>query len=180
MHALKIGSPYISKTKNPHNLELLKECQGRLKLFLDSPLMISDLCCTLNKKRPSKQFTKKSGKHPIIATLATESYLRMQQYLKRGCNAFEGEIKSTPIGFWSKNDILWYIAQKELSIADCYKAKIIVRPLLNYKICRLCGATQTGCLYCGFGKGIEYAKKVLIAKCPEYVSQHQSEFNELH
>lgn len=180
MDAMKRGLNYAKNTKNPHNLELMEECRGRLKLFLEAPLMISDKCCTLSKKRPSAEFTKKTGKYPILATLATESYLRMQQYLKRGCNAFEGEIKSTPLGFWNKKDILWYIAQNDLKIADCYKAKISVYPLLGYKTCKLFGVERTGCLYCGFGKGIEFAKKVLKAKCPEYVAEHLQEFNDLH
>lgn len=180
MDALKRNCAYIQNTKNEQNLKLIEECKGRLKLFLDSPLRISDKCCLLNKEIPSKRFTKETGKYPILATLAVESYLRMQQYLKRGCNAFEGKIQSTPIGFWKNSDILWYIAQNDLKIADCYKAKITTHKLLGYKTCRLTGKTQTGCEYCGFGKGVEFAKKVLLAKCPEYVEVHRAEFDALH
>lgn len=104
----------------------------------------------------------------------------MQQYMKRGCNAFEGKVQSTPMGFWSQKDILYYIANYDLKIADCYKPKITTHSLLGHKTCELCGKTQTGCLYCGFGKGIEFAKKVLKAKCPDYVKEHQREFDNLH
>lgn len=178
--AIQRGLPYIEKTKNENNRKLIEEATGRLGIFTRSPLRISDKCCTISKKNPSKEFTKKTGKEPIVATLAVESYLRMQQYLKRGCNAFEGKIQSTPIAFWKKDEILQYVADNDIKLADCYGAKITNYPLLGHKKCTLCGKQQTGCLYCGFGKGVEYAKKILKAKCPEYVKEHQEEFDNCH
>lgn len=160
--------------------ERLKMIKEKYALFVDSPLRISDGCCNELKKKPSVQFQKRTGKKPIIATLAVESFLRMQAYLRRGaCNTFEGKIQSTPIAFWSKADILWYIAEKNLKIADCYGAKIVTHRLLGNRTCRLCGVDQTGCVFCGFGKGIGYAKRVLKAKYPEYVREHQEEFDAL-
>ena len=160
--------------------ERLKMIKERYSLFINSPLRISDGCCNELKKKPSVKFQKESGKKPIIATLAVESFLRMQSYLRRGaCNTFEGKVQSTPIAFWSKADILWYIAEKQLKIADCYKAKITTYKLLGNKTCELLGLDQTGCMFCGFGKGLDYAKRVLKSKCPEYVRQHQQEFDAL-
>ena len=160
--------------------ERLEKVKERYSLFINSPLHISDGCCNELKKKPSIKFQRETGKYPILATLAVESFLRMQAYLRRGaCNSFEGKIQSTPIAFWSKQDILWYIAQKNLKIADCYGAKITTHGLLNSKTCELCGVEQTGCMFCGFGKGIDYAKRVLKSKCPEYVKEHQEEFDSL-
>jgi 3'-phosphoadenosine 5'-phosphosulfate sulfotransferase (PAPS reductase)/FAD synthetase len=149
-----------------------------LELFVNSPLKISDKCCDWLKKYPCKRYTKRTGLHPIIATLAVDSTLRFAKYLEQGCNVFSGKIKSTPMGFWSKKDVLQYIADHDLKIAKCYKADIYA-DLTGYKHCELHGVTQTGCMFCGFGKGMAFAKKILQSNCPDYVKLHQKEFDEL-
>lgn len=181
IHAIRHGAKYIDgEHRSQRNNALIQEIKSKYSLFINSPLEISDMCCTYVKKNPSKHFTKETGKYPVLATLAVESFLRMQQYKRRGCNAFEGKVQSTPIGFWKQSDILWYIANYDVEIARCYAPKITKYPLLGYKTCTLTGKDRTGCLYCGFGKGIEFAKKILKAKCPEYVKEHQEEFDALH
>ena len=41
------------------------------------------------------------------ATMAAESNLRKQEYLKHGCNAFDTKRpSSTPMGFWTEQDVL--------------------------------------------------------------------------
>lgn len=178
--AIRRGAAYISgEGRSERNKQLIDQVKNKYKLFIDSPLEISDACCNYVKKKPSEEFTKQTGKYPVLATLAVESFLRIQQYKRRGCNAFEGKIQSTPIGFWKPSDVLWYIANYGVEIASCYAPKIVTYPLLGYKTCTLTGKDRTGCLYCGFGKGIQFAKKVLKAKCPEYVKEHQEEFDAL-
>ncbi len=52
------------------------------------------------KKTLAKKFEKESGLKPFIATMAAESNLRKQEYLKKGCNSFESKRPaSTPLGF---------------------------------------------------------------------------------
>lgn len=148
------------------------------QLFINAPLKISDYCCDEIKKKVSTDFTKRTGKHPIVGTLAVDSPNRYRAYLAIGCNSFEqGNIKSTPMGFWSKRDVLDYIAQHELQIAKCYKAKIIYGLLPEFNKCELHGVKQTGCMTCGFGKGRLFAVKIIKAKCPEYYAEHESEFD---
>ena len=155
----------VAYTKNPNakRCEQVKQIKQRYADFINSPLRISDKCCDELKKNPSKSFVKETGKYPIIATLAVESRNRMMSYLNHGCNIFEGGyIKSTPMGMWSMKNVLEYIALKNLKIADCYKAEI------KDGVCKLHGCRQTGCMFCGFGKGMDYAYRILKAKCPEY------------
>ncbi len=79
------------------------------KFLLDAPFRISHKCCDVMKKKPAKQYEKETGRKPIIATLAEESKLRLQKWLKHGCNAFDlKRPMSTPISFWTENDILEY------------------------------------------------------------------------
>lgn len=47
---------------------------------------VSHYCCEVMKKRPAKEFEKQSGKKPILATMASESLVREQQWLRSGCN----------------------------------------------------------------------------------------------
>jgi 3'-phosphoadenosine 5'-phosphosulfate sulfotransferase (PAPS reductase)/FAD synthetase len=163
------GVPYTSKPKpNSTTEKMLKEIKERYADFINSPLRINDKCCDELKKKPSHEFTKRTGKHPIIATLAVESQPRMGAYLRRGCNSFTGKnIKSTPLGIWSKKNILEFIASRNLQIADCYRAEI------SNGICKLHGCAQTGCMFCGFGKGMDFAYKILKAKFPAYYATLQ-------
>jgi len=154
------GVPY---TKDPNCARRAEVDKIKLVYadFIKSPLRISDKCCDELKKKPSHGFVKRTGKRPIIATLAVESKFRMISYLKHGCSIFEGRnIKSTPMGMWSKKNILEFIASRNMKIADCYK--------FCHKEKKCKGKDQTGCMFCGFGKGIEYAYGVLKAKHPEY------------
>lgn len=62
---------------------------------------------------------------PIVATMAEESNLRLQKWLKHGCNAFDlKRPMSAPMSFWSENDVLEYLFKYELDYAECY-GKII-------------------------------------------------------
>lgn len=58
------------------------------KFLLDAPFKISNQCCNVMKKGPAHKFYKDTGKTPIIATMAEESRLRTQQYIKQGCTIF--------------------------------------------------------------------------------------------
>lgn len=118
------------------------------KFLLDAPFKISDKCCTVMKKRPVHKYYKSSGKAPIIGTMAEESQLRRQQYIKNGCNAFNNKIPtSTPIAFWTEQDILEYIDTYKIPIASVYGEVMKDNKNKYYTT----GCQRTGCMFCGYG-----------------------------
>jgi len=155
---------------------LLRNING-MRFVADSPLPISDKCCYHLKKKLSKQYEKKSGLKPIVGVLAKDSQIRYIAFLKQGCNVFEKDAKSTPIGFWSKQNILEYIEENSLKIADCYKQKTVIKNGIKKTI--LTGVENTGCCKCGFGKGLEYALRLLSKKCFDYVMDNYEEYERL-
>lgn len=117
--------------------------------LLESNIPISAECCTIMKKNPAKNFEKETGMHPIIGTLTEESLLREKEYLKRehGCNSFNGDRPSClPLSFWTEQDILRYIKEKNLPIASPYGEIIEEDGKLKCS-----GVDRTGCCYCLFG-----------------------------
>ena len=73
------------------------------------------------KKNPAHEYYKKSGRVPIIGTMASECRLRSQQYLKQGCNGFDNKIPtSTPIAFWTEQDVLKYVKVFGIPYASVY------------------------------------------------------------
>lgn len=104
--------------------------------LVDAPFKISEKCCDVMKKNPAKEFSKKSGKAPFIGTMAEESLLRQQLWMQQGCNMFYGDSpKSTPLAFWTEEDIWLYLKTRKLSYAKIYDK----------------GAKRTGCVFCLFG-----------------------------
>ena len=104
-----------SPDRSNYNLE-------RYKPLLNDPFLISNECCGIMKKKPLKQIKK----YPIIGTMAEESKVREQGWLKTGCNSFNKKIMSRPLSFWTKQDILEYIKANNLDIASCYGEVIAV------------------------------------------------------
>lgn len=130
------------------------------------PFLIGDVCCSIMKKRPFHAYAKENHKVPMIATLAEESMLRTQSWLKNGCNAFESkDPKSQPLSFWLEQDILQYIKDNNITIADIY-GDIIYKDkngnCYDNTLCGHCGklacsgVARTGCAFCGFGAGNEH------------------------
>ena len=62
--------------------------------LLESGFPISDKCCDFIKKKPLKEYQKETGMLPYIGTMAVDSSLRKQQYLKYGCNSFDLNINN--------------------------------------------------------------------------------------
>lgn len=126
----------------------LKKSHNRTKwkFLLDAPFKISNQCCNIMKKRPSHKFYKDTGKTPIVGTMAEESDLRTSQYLKNGCNGFNLKIPtSTPIAFWTEQDILEYIDTYKIPIASVYGD--VIKTDKYYAT----GCQRTGCMFCGYG-----------------------------
>ena len=142
---------------NPKTGEKSKFNCDKWKFMLDAPFKVSDECCKVMKKKPAKQFEKKSGKKAIIGTMACESRIRYQAWLKYGCNSFEkNRCSSNPISFWTEQDILEYILKYDLTIPSVYgeiieTGRIIERMDGQHKELRTTKMQRTGCMFCGFG-----------------------------
>lgn len=117
--------------------------------LIDAPFKISDRCCYYLKEQPVKHYEKESGNHPILALMAYESQRRERAYIENGgCNAFNNNRPiSTPMGFWTENDVLQYIVENNIKIPDVY-GDIIKDDKGKYITT---GEKRTGCMYCPFG-----------------------------
>jgi 3''-phosphoadenosine 5''-phosphosulfate sulfotransferase (PAPS reductase)/FAD synthetase and related enzymes len=121
--------------------------------MLEAPFLISDSCCYFMKKKPFRKFEKeRNNAKPFIGILTGESRLRQTKYLQGGgCNAFSNKRQiSTPLGFWTEQDILQYIKQFNLKIADCYGDIIESGEQLKTTKC-----DRTGCMFCLYGCHLE-------------------------
>ena len=73
------------------------------------------------KKSPVHTYMSRTGRHPMLATMATESKLRTSDWLRNGCNGFNMKRpRSTPMSFWTEQDVLLYIYQRHIQIASVY------------------------------------------------------------
>ena len=121
------------------------------------PFNISHYCCSIMKKQPMKKYAHSTGRMPFIGTLADESRMRKQAWIRHGCNAFESKAPSSqPLSFWTKQDILHFIKLSDLPIADVYGNIVYENgssePLQDvYEPLHCTGCDRTGCVYCGFG-----------------------------
>lgn len=136
--------------------------QGRFKLskkwhyLINAPFKVSHRCCLVMKKEPAKRYEHETGRVPFIGTLAEESTLRQQSYLKTGCNAFDSKRpNSTPLGFWREQDILEYIYINKLPINKAYGEVVYTKDLLDGKTYSTTKCDRTGCIYYGFGVHLE-------------------------
>jgi 3'-phosphoadenosine 5'-phosphosulfate sulfotransferase (PAPS reductase)/FAD synthetase len=104
--------------------------------LVDAPFKISSICCNKLKKYPAHQYDLETGRKPYIAVLAEESGMREREYLKHGCNAFNGyKVASTPLAFWTEKDIWEYIHTYDVPYSKIYD--------MGYK--------RTGCIFCMYG-----------------------------
>lgn len=135
----------------------------KYKPLLDMDFGISNKCCDVMKKKPAKEFEKKTGKKAILGTMADESVFREKSWLKTGCNAFEGERPlSQPMSFWTEQDVFKYIKQNNLPIASVYGQVVYSSSPEQMRIeefiedceadkLQTTGCSRTGCIFCGFG-----------------------------
>ena len=125
---------------------------SKWKFLLDAPFKISNKCCNIMKKNPSHNYYKETGRCPIIGTMTEESALRRSQYLRQGCNGFNNKIPtSTPIAFWTEQDVLEYIDTYKIPYCSVYGE---IKKDTNGKY-YTAGCSRTGCMFCGFGCHLE-------------------------
>ena len=133
----------------------------RYNFMLQAPFEINSRCCNIFKKNPSHKYERRTGRHKITGQLACESQLRMQKWLINGCNAFDIEYPcSNPLSFWTEQDVLKYIYEKNLPIASIYGevVKEASQPDLFGNVdetFKTTGVDRTGCVFCGFGLQLE-------------------------
>lgn len=140
IHSIRINPNTIKSQKalgiiNKDSIFCLTD---KWKYLIQEKYETSNKCCDILKKRPAHQYQRRTGRNPIIATMAEESILRERTYLKNGgCNVFrENDIStSLPLSIWTEKDIWEYIEKYNVKIADIYRK----------------GAKRTGCMGCGFG-----------------------------
>ena len=138
------------------------------RFMLDAPFDVSHHCCGVMKKRPAQKYTRQTGRKQIVGTLANESRLRHQQWLRQGCNAFEAKKPSSqPLSFWTEQDILHYIKKYDVPYCSVY-GNIVVDfkdnvpndqiNIIDYigdyhpdDQLRTTGCNRTGCIFCMFG-----------------------------
>lgn len=134
------------------------------KFLLDAPYDFSAKCCDVMKKKPAKTYEKETDRKPILATMASESFLRQTNWLRHGCNAYGNERPtSQPMSFWTEQDVLEYIVKFNLPICSVYGKVIVTNldELLDEELSladkkrgfylKTTGCQRTGCMFCGYG-----------------------------
>ena len=144
--------------------------KSRYLFMLEAPFEVSNMCCKVMKKAPVKKFARQTGRKPITAQMACESKLREAQWLRTGCNAFESkEPISNPMSFWTEQDVLWYIRENNLPIAEVYGdivtedeaegqmtlADFGILSEENKRCLKTTGCDRTGCMFCAYGLHLE-------------------------
>lgn len=120
---------------------------NKYRELIYAPFEVSEKCCDKFKKKPLKMYEKQNNKYPITAELAEESRLREKEYLKHGCiNISNSRTKCTPLGFWTKQDILECIKTYNIPISKLYGGVIEENGILRFS-----DEQRTGCNICGFG-----------------------------
>lgn len=164
----KYGYPIISKEqscaiyeiRNTKSEYLKKKRLGtgighlanKWRPLINSDFKISNQCCSVMKKIPAKKFERKSGLKPMIATMASESSLRMQKYFQGNCNAFSAKHPiSKPLSFWNEQDILRYIVENNLEISSVYGG---IEQTVDGRYYTT-GRDRTGCMFCMYGVHLE-------------------------
>lgn len=164
------GYPLISKEQAQYiyeyrrsNSEKLKALRlngdekGRFKIakkwipVLSTDVKISHKCCTYLKKEPAKRYERETGRKPIVATMAQESTLRYNQWIRHGCNVLDsGRAVSKPLSIWTEQDVLRYAHENKIELAPVYGD--IVFDGIEFSTT---GLPRTGCIACGFGVQLE-------------------------
>ena len=122
--------------------------------LIESDVKISDKCCDHLKKQPLDTYAKESGKKPMTGMMAAEGGMRSRL---TQCNSFDGKsAKSSPMLFWTEQDITDYIAYRNLEICEVYFEREVVQK--DGRIAIVPPEKRTGCMFCLFGVHMEKEK----------------------
>lgn len=121
------------------------------KYLVDAPFDISELCCDITKKQPFYAYNKETGRVPYVGITQDEGFRRQREYNRTGCNVYDAKHpKSQPLGFWTRQDVLRYIAQNNLNICSIYGTVMYCNGIF-----RNTGVYRSGCVYCCMGVQLE-------------------------
>lgn len=136
-------------------------CDNR-GFLLDAPFLVSSECCRIMKKNTAHRYEGTAKEKPIVATMADEGRQRFQKWLATGCNAFDSKRPmGKPMSFWTEQDVLRFIVDRELPIASVYGDIVAsdgendyAETLIDCKL-HCTGCQRTGCMFCAFGAHLE-------------------------
>lgn len=143
-----LSEEYRSKLLHGDDKGTAGKLSDKFHYLLEAPFKCSELCCDVMKKRPAHRFQYENEVFPVTAEMVEESINRKIVYLKHGCNMYDTtNPKSTPMAFWTQQDLLEYSVKEKLDIAseygeikqDCYGKYYTT------------GEQRTGCAFCLFG-----------------------------
>lgn len=113
---------------------------------------ISEQCCEILKKEPFKRYVKETGRQPFIGITQDESFRRENQYNHTGCNVYDGTtIKSQPLGFWPKQEVIQYAVEQQIPLCSVY-GEAVKDENGQWRFTR---EQRTGCCICAFGCHLE-------------------------
>lgn len=155
--------------------------KSKFKDFAEnSHVKVSNVCCDIMKKNPIHKWEKKSGKRPMLGTMAEESMLREMDWLNNGCNGFNMKRpRSIPLAFWTEQDILHYLKDNHIPYSKIYGD--IVEEWTHYKRKEnhptgklvTTGEKRTGCMWCLFGQHLSKETNLQrMAKTHPQIYQH--------
>ena len=157
----KLSDRYRNYLMNGDERGSLGKLAEKWKPLLNAPFDTSEKCCDVMKKKPFKEYHKKTGRYPYLGITQDEGFQRQRQYEKTGCNVYEANApKSQPMGFWTKQDVLRYKAENKLAICNVYGEVVEENGMY-----RTTGVERTGCMFCAFGCHLE--------KCPNRFQKMQ-------
>lgn len=141
------------------------------KFMISAPFNVGGQCCSIMKKSPIHKYAHETKRVAITGQTADESRLRTQQWLKKGCNAFDNKNPiSNPMSFWTEQDILHYIYENKVNICSVYgdvipdvesevKGQSFISDYIDMDTSTIrfktTGCKRTGCMFCGFGCHLE-------------------------
>lgn len=148
----KLSDKYRNYLMNGDERGSLGKLAEKWKILLDAPFDTSEKCCDVMKKKPFKEYHKRTNRHPYIGITQDEGFQRKRQYEKTGCNVYEANTpKSQPLGFWTKQDVLRYVFENNIGICSVYGQ---VKQKGNGEYYNT-GVERTGCMFCAFGCHLE-------------------------
>lgn len=91
---------------------------------VDSDIKVSEKCCDFLKKNPFKKYIKETGRRPFTGMMISEGGLRSQTITQ--CNAYDSaDPKSSPMLFWTDDDVWEYIERFDVEICEVYYDRIV-------------------------------------------------------
>ncbi len=165
-HYYQITGEFLTEQNRSDYKERLKTRFdfSKWKALLECPFRISHMCCNVMKKKPIKEYLLQTGLNNMTGQMAAESRLRTQKWLQNGCNGFDMKNPiSNPMAFWTEQDVLEYIYEHNLTIAEPYGEVVLnecqfdVFGNEHYKGPKYAttGCDRTGCMFCAFGAHLE-------------------------